>query len=343
MTRNKKNDKQIADELNACFESILAGNDSVESCLTRYPRYSTELKPLLEIMQAARASSLSPDPSFRARARYEFRSALYDNIFLKYQPTFAWRWRWATIASTAGVFLLTSTGGVVAASSNSMPGQTLYQVKRTIENVQLTMTPSQAAKARLYATLADQRISELVYAAQMGDVKLTEDLTQQFTNNLNMVSVIASPSRALNPGSSSKQSGAPSVASSTPEQSTTTTNSANSANSAGTTNGTAVAMPPSTTGILPPAPTPTIIFASPPQVTVTQAAPVPTPTFMLPQPTITLSAITDPALLKLLQQYSVKNIAELMSILDKVSPSVKTALLAAIQAATSGYGQILGA
>jgi hypothetical protein len=57
----------------------------------------------------------------------------------------------------------------------------------------------------------------------------------------------------------------------------------------------------------------------------------------------TLSGITDPALLKLLQQYSVKNIAELMSVLDNVPPSTKTALLAAIQTATSDYGQILGA
>jgi hypothetical protein len=31
-----------------------------------------------------------------------------------------------------------------------------------------------------------------------------------------------------------------------------------------------------------------------------------------------------------------------MSILDTVSPSIKTALLAAIQAATTGYGQMLG-
>ena len=90
-----------------------------------------------------------------------------------------------------------------------------------------------------------------------------------------------------------------------------------------------------------PASTPTIVVSYPPPVTVTQVNPV-TPVITLPQQTISLSGITDPALLKLLQQYSIKNLAELMAILDKLSPDVKAAVLAAIEAASSGYGQLLG-
>ena len=327
MIKHKKNDKQVADTLNNCFEKMLAGDESMESCLARYPEHAPELEPLLETMKAARAASnLSPDPSFRARARYEFRSALYDSMPAKKRPALSWRWRWATIASTAGVLLLTSAGGAVAASSNSMPGQPLYQVKRIIEEVQLTLTPSQAAKARLYATLADHRVSEIVYAAQLGDVQLTEDLTRQFTSDLSMVSAIAAPSRALTSGNGSKQVGTPPITGSSPEQSTTVNST--------------VPAPYITSPL---APSVLTITPAPAEVTITQAAPVPTPTFVLPQPTITLSGITDPALLKLLQQYSVKNIAHLMAILDNVPPSVKAALLAAIQAATFGYGQILGA
>ena len=313
MVNNKKNDKQIAAALNECFESMLVKNESLDSCLERYPLHSAELKPLLQTMKAAQAvNSLSPDPIFRARARYEFRSALYGKMSRKERPTLAWHWRLATIVSTAGVFLLTSTGGVVAASSSSMPGQPLYQVKRTIENVQLTLTPSQAAKARLYATLADRRVSEIVYAAKLGDVQLTEDLTQQFTHNLSMVSFIAAPTRALTFGNSSKQAGAASVGTSAAEQATTTSYSVGATNDA--------------TSSSSPVPTPAIVPALTP----------------LPQPQISLSGITDPTLLKLLQQSSAKNIAELMSILDNVSPSVKAALLTAIQAATTGYEQILG-
>ena len=81
-----------------------------------------------------------------------------------------------------------------------------------------------------------------------------------------------------------------------------------------------------------------------PQLTMTLAAPVPAPVITMTQPSFTtanLSGITDPVLLKLLQKYSIKNVAELMAILDKVPPSTKAALLAALQAATSAYGQIL--
>jgi hypothetical protein len=324
---------------------MLTRNEPIESCLARYPLHAAELKPLLETMQAARvASSLSADPAFRTRARCEFRSALYANMHPSPRVRPGLALRWATIASTVGVFVLTAAGGAVAASSGSMPGQPLYQLKRDVENVQLTLTPSQSAKARLYATLADRRVSEIVYAAQSGDAQLTKNLTDQFSSDLSMVSAIATPSRSLTLGGNSKQAGTPSVAGSTPEQATsTTTNTTVAINSA--TNPPVLA--PVTTALTPPvtvasAPAPTVIINNPPQVNVTALPPATTPTFNLPQPNITLSGITDPALLKLLQQYSIRNIAELMAVLDKVPPSTKAALLAAIQAASSGYGQILG-
>jgi hypothetical protein len=337
MANNMRNDKQIAGVFNECFESMLIQNASIDECIARYPHHAAELKPLLETTKAAKvASSISPDTTFRARAGYEFRSALYDKMSRKERPALAWRW--ATIASTVGVFLLTSMGGVVAASSGSMPGQTLYQVKRTIENIQVTMTPSHAAKARLYATLADRRVSEIVYAAdpKRSDVKLIEDLTQQFMSDLSMVSIIAAPTRALTFGDGPKQAGAPSVDTSAAEQSNTTSNSVGATNDA---TSSSFAAPPTA---IAPALTSSTIASAPPQVSITQAAPIPNSTFILLQPQISPSGITNQTLLKLLQQSSAKNIAELMSILDNVSPSVKVALLTAIQAATTGYGQILG-
>jgi hypothetical protein len=343
MNNAKNNKKKIADALNECLESVLNGNETVDSCLKRYPQYSEEFKPLLETMEAARAvSNFVPDPSFRASARREFRNALYDNTSRKARPGLAWRW--ATIASTMGVFLLTSAGGAVAASSSSMPGQPLYQLKRNIEDVQMTLTTSQADKARFYAVMADRRISEIVYTAQSGDVKRTEDLTQQFSNDLSMVSAIAEPARATTFGGSSKQSGAPASETSTNDQTTPTATN----NSIGVTDGATsqstsapfTTVTPSVTSAV--GPIPTVIVTSPPLFTPAMSAIAPSVTLTQAQPQVSLSGITDPALLTLLQQYSVKNLAELMSILDKVPPSSKEALSAAIQVAASAYGQILG-
>ena len=240
MNKNRQNAKLVAEALNECYESMLINHESVESCLARYPEQAAELAPLLQTMQAARAaSSLTPDPAFRARARYEFRSALYDTKTARKSPALSWRWRWATIASTAGMLFLTSSGGLVAAATNAMPGQTLYDLKRGVENVQITLTPSQAAKARLYANLANRRVEEIVYAAQNGDAQLTEDLTVEFSNDLSLVASNAIPARNLTFAQGSKQEGAVSAdntysgASSNAPPATTTTTATSTAVTSG--------------------------------------------------------------------------------------------------------------
>lgn len=350
---NRKHEKQIADLLNECFESMLAKGESLESCLRRYPGQAAELKPLLETMKAAReAGAISPDASFKAKAHYEFRSALYDDSSAKFRPSMSLRW--VTVAASLGVFVLTGAGGAVAASSTSMPGQFLYQVKRNIEDVQLALTPSQAGKARLYASLADRRISEIVYSAESGDVQRTENLTRQFTGDLGMVYQITAAEHGQNYSGDSTLS-APAVSGSRPAETTSTSAASNGGKSTSPTSTTPSSVVTVTVTAAPPVsappviaqtsvPAPTVIVTQQPTVTVTISVPSPAPIITMMQPSFTtanLSGITDPVLLKLLQKYSIKNVAELMAILDKVPPSTKAALLAALQAATSAYGQIL--
>ena len=77
---NNNHDKHIADALNECFESMIKG-ESLDSCLARHPECVAELRPLLQTMQTARSvSSISPDASFRAKARYDLRTALYTSV-----------------------------------------------------------------------------------------------------------------------------------------------------------------------------------------------------------------------------------------------------------------------
>ncbi len=319
MVKINKNQKNIQDVLNDCLEGILIRNETDVSCLSRYPDYSKELKPLVETIKAAHtASNISPNPSFRAQARYEFHRVLNENSTKPAVPIFSWRWRWATVIASLGVFLITASGGVVAASANSMPGQPLYQLKRNIENVQLTMSPSKTTEARFYAVLADRRVGEIVYAAQSGDVQLTQKLTEEFASSLRMVSAVMGTSNTLAYGGDATKSGALSTYEGITEQSPLSTDTtASDSNPSG-------------------------IAELPPRDTVPQAAPAMTPILTIPQATITLSGIDDPVLLKLLQQYSAKNLAELMATLDEVSPSVKDALLTAIETAAEGYSQILG-
>ncbi len=147
------------------------------------------------------------------------------------------------------------------------------------------MSPSKAVEARFYATLADRRVSEIVYAAQSGDAQLTEKLTAELANSLNMISVNMEPSRTLNYGEDTTKGGTFSTSNEAAEQF------------------------PSNPDATAPSFTPSIAAVPPPQATITQDTSVAMPALYHPPGNGHLSGIDDPILLKLLQQYSVKNIA----------------------------------
>ncbi len=77
-------------------------------------------------------------------------------------------------------------GGAVYASQDALPGDALYQVKTTVEGVQLTLATSDEAKAQTYLTLADKRLAEVQKASQNGNTtavaiaaeELAQDMAQ---------------------------------------------------------------------------------------------------------------------------------------------------------------------
>jgi hypothetical protein len=72
------------------------------------------------------------------------------------------------VASVVLIFLLAGTG-TVAASSTSMPDDTLYPVKLATERVQLRLSRGDISKARVNVRLADRRVKEILYLAKKGD------------------------------------------------------------------------------------------------------------------------------------------------------------------------------
>lgn len=118
--------------LNECLDRILKG-EAVEQCLSGYPDQAKELEPLLRTALAARAAStVQPRAEFRAKARYEFQSALRDMVVGKKsqrRPLFSLHWQWRSgwaIAIIAIIIVVLAGGGTIAAAANSMPDNTLY-------------------------------------------------------------------------------------------------------------------------------------------------------------------------------------------------------------------------
>lgn len=188
----KRNFDDILDE---CLEHLLVKGETIEQCLKNHPEQAAELKPLLETaLTAKKLSVIQPRPEFRARARYQFHSALQAikprRSFLSWQP------RWVTAMAIVLVLLLAG-GGTVTAASGSMPDEPLYPVKIASEQARLTLTTSNQAKAELYASLADKRVTEIIYLAKKGDARRVEMVTQRLNNYLvRIVSLVSAQSEA---------------------------------------------------------------------------------------------------------------------------------------------------
>jgi hypothetical protein len=185
-------DKELDNILDECLERIVLGGETLEQCLERYPEQADELKPLLETVLAVKeASAVEPRPDFKARARYQFRSALGEKAAPKRRPFFGWLPRWATALSIVLVVLLAG-GGTVVAAANSMPDSILYPVKLATEEVRLAFTPSQLGKARLCSGFADERVAEIVYMAEKGDAEWVEATTERLDDRLETLAVLVS-------------------------------------------------------------------------------------------------------------------------------------------------------
>lgn len=184
--------KDFDNILNECLERIMLGGESLEQCLKSYPEQADELKPLLETaLMARQASSVEPRPEFKAKARYQFRAALTEKTAPRRRRFWGWMPQWATALAIVLVVLLAG-GGTVAAASNSMPDSILYPVKLATENVRLAFTPSELGKARLCAGFADERVAEIVYMAEQGDIELVEATTERLDERLEKLAVLVS-------------------------------------------------------------------------------------------------------------------------------------------------------
>jgi hypothetical protein len=191
-------DKEFENILDECLERIVLKGETLEQCLERYPEQADELKPLLETVLAVKeASAVEPRPDFKARARYQFRSALGEKAAPKRRPFFGWLPRWATALSIVLVVLLAG-GGTVVAAANSMPDSILYPVKLATEEVRLAFTPSQLGKARLCSDFADERVAEIIYMAEKGDAHQVELITERLDDRLEMLVVLVSDLEADN-------------------------------------------------------------------------------------------------------------------------------------------------
>jgi len=103
--------KEFDNVLNECLERLLVKGETIEQCLQSYPEQAANLKPLLQTALVTRkAVAIQPSAEFKARARYQFRSALQEVVVQGRRSFLSWLPRWATVAVIVLAILLAGGG-----------------------------------------------------------------------------------------------------------------------------------------------------------------------------------------------------------------------------------------
>ncbi len=155
-----------------CIEEVRSGQSTVDDCTKRYPALEKELRLMLEIAASIKPDEVSPSPEFKARAALHLFDEAPQSVAVRTTGRFRGWFALKPVRATASVLLVVLIfavvgGGTVFAAQSSTPGDVLYPVKTGAENIQLTLTTSSLAKARLYLQLAQKRINEMTQQAKL--------------------------------------------------------------------------------------------------------------------------------------------------------------------------------
>lgn len=155
---------KLYDVLEICLKELENGA-SLDSVLARYPDQARELRPILKTAKLARRMAVpapSSDMVRAGRARLlqraaEMREGKYAPSRKRVIPTFQ---RLALSFSLAAVLLLSGTG-ILGASASALPGENLYPVKRTWEDVRLLLVFNSDSHDALKSHFESERLHEV--------------------------------------------------------------------------------------------------------------------------------------------------------------------------------------
>ena len=165
--------------LNDCLDSVLSGERSIEDCLQAYPQFASKLKPTLQIALLAKrldAPQMSPSSvqalEMRLRGQMLATNKPEINVHVPApnRSPFAPLSKLAAMIAIVFLFALGTGGGAVAASANSLPGDTLYGLKRLWEAILLALSSLTNNVDDVWLHLAQTRLDEAETLAGRGTV-----------------------------------------------------------------------------------------------------------------------------------------------------------------------------
>lgn len=159
----------LYDALEICLQAQERGAD-IDACLKLFPDLADELRPILETAAQVRAEPVEiPVAAMRRGRALVLQHAAELREQKRSSNVVFWSKLWQTgrtfrIVGTSlatVVFLFSSGTGLVFASSNSLPGDQLYPVKRSWEGVQLAFIFDPQIKQERENEFEHERVEEI--------------------------------------------------------------------------------------------------------------------------------------------------------------------------------------
>jgi hypothetical protein len=167
----KKKETAQLQILDRCLTFIQSGKASIADCLQAYPEHVGFLKPLLltALQTHSSLSPVGPSEAYIASTKTRILNQIHalkkesSNLksrskprrFLLPRPALA-------LLSLALVLMLLASGiGVASVSADALPGDTLYSVKRGVEELRLFLTIRPDKDAELLLAFTTERLQEI--------------------------------------------------------------------------------------------------------------------------------------------------------------------------------------
>src|SRR4030042_5336663 len=174
--------RKLIDVLEKCVSSMEAGVP-LENCLREYPEYAPELSKLLktaEIVKTLRVEKipiearvqnqkklLSQAESLRSGNKRSNNTSSFDWLLKPIRHVTQYLRVLSPIANKlvlalgiAGIFILFS-GGLLITSAKSLPGDSLYPVKRAVEDIKVYLAPSDEIRHEYEDAYSQKRVEEV--------------------------------------------------------------------------------------------------------------------------------------------------------------------------------------
>jgi hypothetical protein len=169
--------KKMFDALEVCLQRMEHG-ESLDTVLASYPGLAAQLRPLLETAICARSPQSERLPvNVLARQRSRGLALAADLRQEKnHRPWLRRFWRPVLTFLSVAALLLMSSNGLLLASAHSIPGDTLYPLKRSVESTQLHLVSDPNQRQVLEQAFSERRVEEtrsLINTKRVENVEFT--------------------------------------------------------------------------------------------------------------------------------------------------------------------------